>query len=384
MMVHFDRSIAQAIVDRSMQIVQCNVNIMDATGRIIASGERDRIGTLHDGALLVLNGHQRVDINIEAAGALEGSKPGINLPLRLDGKLVGCIGLSGDPGSLDRYAELVRLAAETMLEQAKFLQAMARDARLQEELVLSLVKGEPLTEMRAKWAKYQGYSAEVLRVVALIEIDTPNADRGTVAEEIQKLQTIVMTSPKRYLCAPASPTELIILKPAFNSRQRYDHAAHRNDLESLLAALKKNSTLGLRMSLGRAFPGPDGLKRSYESAQATLCVGKRQSPHSELFFYEDMKLPVLLQAIKNTWATEEIKAIRAALKEDETDGTLMPTVQAWFKNGMKNGDTAHALGVHRNTVVYRMQRVKEKCALDLSTVDGSLLLYMAIMAVPDE
>ena len=55
-MLTLDRTLAQSIVDRSMTIIDGNVNVMDHTGVIVASGDPARIGQLHEGALLVLSG----------------------------------------------------------------------------------------------------------------------------------------------------------------------------------------------------------------------------------------------------------------------------------------------------------------------------------------
>ncbi|WP_286120114.1 sugar diacid recognition domain-containing protein, partial [Type-E symbiont of Plautia stali] len=60
---HLDARLAQDIVARTMQIIDSNVNVMDARGRIIGSGDRERIGELHEGALLVLSQGRVVDID---------------------------------------------------------------------------------------------------------------------------------------------------------------------------------------------------------------------------------------------------------------------------------------------------------------------------------
>ena len=69
-----DASLAQSIVDRAMQILHTNVNVMDERGLIIASGERARIGTRHDGALLVLAQQRAVEID-EATGLARTVQP---------------------------------------------------------------------------------------------------------------------------------------------------------------------------------------------------------------------------------------------------------------------------------------------------------------------
>lgn len=54
----------------TMRIIDNNINVMDARGRIIGSGDRERIGELHEGALLVLSQGRVVDIDNELARPL--------------------------------------------------------------------------------------------------------------------------------------------------------------------------------------------------------------------------------------------------------------------------------------------------------------------------
>ncbi len=154
---HLDARLAQEIVARTMKIIDGNVNVMDARGRIIGSGDRERIGELHEGALLVLSQGRIVDIDDAVAKHLHGVRPGINLPLRIDGAIVGVIGLTGEPDALRHYGELVcmaaeMMAAEMMLEQARLLHMLAQDSRLREELVLNLIRSDALApQLTESW-----------------------------------------------------------------------------------------------------------------------------------------------------------------------------------------------------------------------------------------
>lgn len=69
---HLDTKMAQDIVARTMRIIDTNINVMDARGRIIGSGDRERIGELHEGALLVLSQGRVVDIDDAVAKHLHG------------------------------------------------------------------------------------------------------------------------------------------------------------------------------------------------------------------------------------------------------------------------------------------------------------------------
>ncbi len=74
---HLDTKMAQDIVARTMRIIDTNINVMDARGRIIGSGDRERIGELHEGALLVLSQGRVVDIDDAVARHLHGVPRGL-------------------------------------------------------------------------------------------------------------------------------------------------------------------------------------------------------------------------------------------------------------------------------------------------------------------
>lgn len=112
---HLNAKLAQDIVARTMQIIDSNIKMMDARGRIIGSEDRERVRELHEGGLLFLSQGRVVDIDDAVARHLHGVRPGINLPLRIDGEIVGVIGLTGNPAHLRQFGELVCMTAEMML-----------------------------------------------------------------------------------------------------------------------------------------------------------------------------------------------------------------------------------------------------------------------------
>ncbi|VTR43828.1 Sugar diacid regulator [Serratia fonticola] len=153
---HLDAKLAREIVARTMKIIDSNINVMDNRGRIIGSGDPERLGELHEGALLVLSQARVVAIDDAVARHLHGVRPGINLPLHVDGNIVGVIGLTGDPVQLRQYGELVCMTAEMMLEQARLLSLLAQDSRFREEFVLNLIRTEELSPALMEWAHRLG------------------------------------------------------------------------------------------------------------------------------------------------------------------------------------------------------------------------------------
>jgi carbohydrate diacid regulator len=377
-MLDLDAVLAQAIVDRTMQIVECNVNVMDGRGVIIASGDRDRIGTQHEGALLVLAQGRSVEIDDALAARLRDARPGVNLPLRTDGRIVGVVGLTGAPDAMRRYAELVRMAAETMLEQARLIRLLARDARLREELVLQLIGIAPAAPALDDWARRLGVDLELSRVAVSIalEADALPADAALAAQ--QRVQAALAAAGERYLVAPVSLRELVVLMPVPGVRGEPPGVTRRRRAEALLARAREAGGVAVRIATGGCFAGPGGLARSYQSARATLRVGRQRDPQASRYDYGDMTLAVLLAELGEGWQADELRAPLERLAAHDRNGQLRRALAAWFAHDMNTAAAAKALHLHRNTLDYRLRRISDATGLDLSRLDDCLLLYIGL------
>lgn len=367
-----EAGMAQEIVSRTMQIIDSNVNVMDGRGRIIGSGDPQRLGELHEGALLAIAQGRRVEIDSAVARGLHGVRPGVNLPLRIDGEIVGAVGLSGEPETLRRYGQLVSMTAEMMLEQARLQQLLARDSRLREELVLNLIRAEGGTSSLAEWAQRLGVNLDQPWAVALIEVEGQGPDAGSALHEMQALLAAPGREP---LLALVSLHELVWLVPAPEGEARGD--ALRARMEALLARAAAQG-LEVRLALGNGFSGPGGIARSYRTARATLAVGKQRLPAQRGYFYPDLRLPVLLDSLRDGWQAEELAQPLARLWEADSNGLLRRTLRAWFAHDVQPGAAARALFIHRNTLEYRLNRIADVTGLDLTRFDHRLLLYVAL------
>ncbi|TDQ59797.1 CdaR family transcriptional regulator [Mesocricetibacter intestinalis] len=376
-----DEKLAQKIVQRTMEIIDCNINIMDAKGKIIASGDISRIGEIHDGALLALSQGRTVDINEAVIHSLHGVRPGINLPLRVEGQVIGVIGLTGEPTSLKEFGKLVCMTAEMMLEQARLFNLLAQDTRLKEELILNLINSESITPNIVEWANRLGVDLSIPRVACIIEIDSARLGVEQGREELQNLQQLLKYPERDNLVAVLSLSELVILKPALNSFGRWDADNHIERIRQLLERMNDNIKSNVRIALGNYFTTENGLFLSYHTARTTLKIGKSRLPKQSIYNYQELILPVLLNQLKNGWQKDELERPLKKLKLMDNNGALVKTLLAWFENNMQTIATAKALYVHRNTLEYRLNKISDLTGLDLNSTDDRFLLYMALHVI---
>ena len=380
-MLSIEAKLAQEIVTRAMSIIPFNVNVMDRRGIIIGSGKPARIGELHSGAQLALAQKHPVEIDEATAHALPGVKPGVNLPLTVRGEICGVVGITGDPETVRPLGELVRVTAEMILEQAQLIGELQREKRYREEFVFHLVKQEGTTcHELAAWALRLGIDFQAPRAVLIVTPDDENARPDLVLAELQTFQTRLAALNPAPLCTVLSPREFVIIESfALRPPQVSEGDFARQRLQVLASLLRTETPLPFSLTMGVALAGIEGVALSYQSAVRTRRVGKQRNPEAAAHSFYDLSLPVLLSGLDSGWQAEQLRQpLDRLMRIDKRNGMLRQTLSQWFAHNGHPIATANALGIHRNTLDYRLRQIADVTGLDLEKTDDRLWLYVAI------
>jgi carbohydrate diacid regulator len=365
--------LARDIVTRTMRIIPYNVNVMDARGSILASGNSARIGELHAGAMLALAKKLTVEIDDASARNMHGAQPGINLPLTVNGQVCGAVGLSGAPEDVRQFGELVRLTAEMILEQAQLTGELQRDSRYREAFVLKLINAEPAEHADlAAWARRLGVQFERMHSVFLLELDDGANDAET---EIQRLQMRMRARLPSTLTAAAGPHALVLL-------DFYDAPGpgHERQLQTLSTLLRDECQQPHTLTMGIALSGIAGVAISYQSARTAARIGRARHPRRSQHSYYGQALPVLLSGLGSGWQAEQLRLPIAKLQaQDKNKELLQRTLETWFAHDGHPAATAEALHIHRNTLDYRLRRIGDITGLDPGKLEDRFLLYISAL-----
>jgi carbohydrate diacid regulator len=377
-----DSGLAQEIVTRTMRIIPFNVNVMDANGVILASGQPSRIGEQHAGALLALAKKLTVEIDGATAKNLHGAQPGVNLPLTVNGHIAGAVGLSGTPDEVRQFGELVRLTAEMMLEQANLTNELQRDSRYREAFVLNLIRYEPAAQAELEaWGRRLGVNFERMTQAFLLELHVEAADSDLALAEIGRLQMRIRASQPTALTATVGPSEMVLLDSFDGARKGADALPQRR-LQALAVLMEEECALPFTLAMGIALAGVGGVATSYQSARTTARLGRARFPLQKSFSYYDLALPVLLSGLERGWQAEQLHEPIARLQKDKSKAILRRTIDAWFAHNENSAVTANALQIHRNTLDYRLRRIGELTGLDLGRSEDRLRLYVSALLTP--
>jgi len=367
-MFELDHDLAQDIVDRAMAILPYNVNVMDNQGLILGSGERERINTRHEGAQLVLANGRVVEIDAHTALQLKGVQPGINLPLMLDQRLIGVLGITGEPEQLRTYAELVRMTAEMLLGQRN--QQAEQQWRRQrcDDLLALLLGGAGDSPRLLDEARQMGLKPQLSRVPYLFELGLEHGPGQTV----EALSAWLMSRYPDSWCLTSSKSSLLWCRPVTASVEN----------ERLLGKLDGLGWNILRVAVGGQAEGLAGLRRCYRRVGDLLAYGRDVLPQSRLLTLSRYRLPVLLWRHRVDDALDELLTPLRKVIGKDSNGQLLATLRSWCEHDGQSQACAEALGIHRNSLRYRMERIAERSGVDPLRLDGMLALYLGIQLLP--
>jgi PucR C-terminal helix-turn-helix domain/GGDEF-like domain len=161
--------------------------------------------------------------------------------------------------------------------------------------------------------------------------------------------------PAKALADATDAHTLVVLWPA-------DAGEVEEDVLALVADLRRGRAR-LRAGLGAEHPGLRGISRSYLEAQQAVEVGRKLRPDAVLYQHEEVA-PYLVLAQNPLVLERYVRHVLGRLLEADARGSLMETLEALLSHGSVK-DAAAGLGLHRHTVLYRIEKLRDLVGGDL-------------------
>ena len=329
--------LAQRIVDTAQGLIHRNVNIMNREGIIIGTAQVQRRGTFHKGARDVIALGRAVEINEGQTGLYPGSRPGVNLPLVLDDRIIGVIGVTGDPEEVRGTARLIKMITELFLER-ELLQNLALQRLKNTESLVELLLGRNVGERYGSSELIQERSAEAvlqhLNGAALLS----DQDAAVILNG-------------RLLClkalGPGDPT-----------------TASLDWLRELAASLVKWTGSRVPGGIGALGERLEDYAHSYGQAEYCLQRAGGSRPCRSIYERELAVGYMLREAVSGPAALVLRPLFQSLDATIRRKPALAETARTLMAHGQDSEAAAEALGVHRNTLAYRLARFREATGLD--------------------
>ncbi len=121
------------------------------------------------------------------------------------------------------------------------------------------------------------------------------------------------------------------------------------------------------------------LAKSFKEAQTALEVGKVFDTDKTIICYDNLGIARLIYQLPTTLCETYLKEVFKRGSIESLDHETLFTIQKFFENNLNVSETSRKLFVHRNTLVYRIEKIKKITGLDLREFDHAIIFKMALM-----
>ena len=150
---------------------------------------------------------------------------------------------------------------------------------------------------------------------------------------------------------------------------------------NLITFLQKEGVQGVRVAYGTVIHEIKEVSRSYKEAKMALDVGKIFFDSRDLIAYSELGIGRLIYQLPIPLCKMFIREIFGGKSPDEFDEETLTTIYKFFENSLNVSETSRQLFIHRNTLVYRLDKLQKSTGLDLRVFEDAITFKIALMVV---
>ena len=221
-------------------------------------------------------------------------------------------------------------------------------------------------------AKKLHIQPEVQRVVITIENDMNESGRV-----LELMRTGYGSNNKDFITA-VDEKDVIVVKELSESEKESDVQRY---CDTYMKYLSREGIDGVRIAYGTIVEEIKEVSHSYKEAKMALDVGRIFFDDREIIAYSELGIGRLIYQLPIPLCKLFIKEIFGGQSPDDFDEETLMTINKFFENSLNVSETSRQLFIHRNTLVYRLDKIQKTTGLDLRVFEDAITFKIALMVV---
>ena len=221
-------------------------------------------------------------------------------------------------------------------------------------------------------AKKLHIETDVRRIVFIIE--TKHEKDNSALETVR---TLFATKTKDFITAVDEKNIIIVKEVKPNeSYKELEQTAY-----VVLDTLNTEAMSKVHIAYGTIVNSIKEVSRSYKEAKMALDVGKIFYSDRNVVAYSNLGIGRLIYQLPIPLCKMFIKEIFGGKSPDDFDEETLSTINKFFENSLNVSETSRQLFIHRNTLVYRLDKIQKSTGLDLRIFEDAITFKIAVMVV---
>ena len=347
--------IFQSIIIQMKDATDRCMGVVDDQGFVVACSELSMIGSKLDDFHGVLSDYpdQVFTSNIRTFKPVGGTNSRLDYAVFVDGR--------------DSSARCVCILAAVAFQEAKM---NYEEKHNKATFIKNIISDNILPGDIYVRAKELHFTADVPRAVLLIR----QLDRTDMAA-VEAVSAMYPDRQRDFVLS-INETDIVLIKELAvgqDSKEVYDVATN---IESTLKAdLNVHCVIGI----GTTARHLRELADRYKEAQVAIEVGKVFDTEKSVIHYDNLGIGRLIYQLPTTLCEMFLSEVFKKNPIEALDQETLYTINKFFENNLNVSETSRKLFVHRNTLVYRLEKIKKLTGLDLREFDHAIVFKVALM-----
>ncbi|MDD6226076.1 MAG: helix-turn-helix domain-containing protein [bacterium] len=343
----------QGIIHQMKDAIDRTIGVIEETSDVIACSELGKIGEVNE------------NVNSETLSS--------TVPFVVNGDTYKSFGnsakaeyavfVSGNDDYAQRYVQLLAISLSNIkqyydekYDRSNFIKSVILDNILPGDIYLK--------------ARELHFNSEVTRVCLLIKITSK-----TDVSSYDIIQNLFPDKSKDFVIN-INETEIALvkeIKPNIDSKDLEKLAS------SIVDTLSSEFYTHCVVGIGTTVTGIKDLAKSFKEAQVALEVGKVFDTERTIISYDNLGIARLVYQLPTTLCEMFLREVFKKGSIESLDQETLFTIQKFFENNLNVSETSRKLFVHRNTLVYRLEKIKKLTGLDLREFEDAIVFKVALM-----
>ena len=343
----------QGIIHQMKDTVDRVIGVIDENGIIISCSDLSKIGGTRKGI--------RDELSYTSETVMSGGYT--YRPIGNGTKAEYVVFVEGEDKQSERLAAILSISLSSIkslyddkYDKTSFIKNVILDNILPSDIYLK--------------SKELHFSSDVMRIVMLIKFVGKNE-----IIPYQMVQNMFPDKNKDYVISVGENDIVLVkeIKPTFDMKSIEKIAKQISDHFGTEFYTK------VSIGVGTAVDSIKDLARSYKEAQVAIEVGKVFDTEKNIVSYENLGIGRLIYQLPTTLCEMFLQEVFKKGSLESLDRETLMTIQCFFENNLNVSETSRKLFVHRNTLVYRLEKVRKLTGLDLREFEHAITFKVALM-----
>lgn len=389
--------IAEGIVNKLSTLLKKKITVASPSGDVLASTELSETGKNYD--QLRLSSDQKKELETPGPASKTALAQGLIVPILYGGNVAGSLFIEDKPEEYNHYRHIISTTAELLIHQNIVIDNFPYKDKIKDNFVFGLLHRRLAVEDSKVREEAELFDINLNRDKVVLIISVEGFWNGLFGNNMsaseEEKQTVLSNYKKKIYqsfnqffgrlsgCSVSyfgSDTFVVLLDELYSmdGREMLDMVRNKSvELNQLIASqFEKDQFKRVLIGIGSFYRGKDGAILAYEEARRALNLGLSIGEHRILYHIDDLGMIATLAGGNKKWQDNFVRRLLMKLLAEEY---LLETVEVFFDRNMSLTQTSKQLSIHRNTLLYRLDKIKKVTGLDPRKFNDAMELKVALI-----